>query len=130
MYLIIDEDNKIFKKIEMIFFFYQYSNNMSRLNKVYEELKNSDIEMYGTLKPPLGMPNFRFLFKNKYPEFNMLSVFMDVEYNHFETILKKDDECVYLDSIGYEDVCYFNTAKEIENEIKRIVDAMSVHEPH
>ena len=101
---------------------------MSRLNKVYEELKNSDIEMYGTLKPPLGMPNFRFLFKNKYPEFNMLSVFMDVEYNHFETILKKDDECVYVDSIGYEDVCYFNTAKEIENEIKRIVDAMVVNE--
>ena len=103
---------------------------MSRLNKIYEELKKSDIEMYGTLMPPTSMPNFRFIFKNKYPEFNTLSVFMDVEYNHFETILKKDDDCVYLDSIGYEDVCYFNTAKEIENEIKRIVDAMSVHEPH
>lgn len=103
---------------------------MQRINKVYEELKKSNIEMYGTLMPPTSMPNFRFLFKNKYPEFNTLSVFAMWGGDQFETILKKDNDCVYVDSIGYDDVCYFNTAKEIENEIKRIVDAMSVYESH
>jgi len=79
----------------------------------------------GSLEPPSDMPNIRFKFDNGIDKFNTLSIRHDGE--GYETILKKNNECVFDRSIGYDDVCYFETADEIAKEIKRLVELLDAY---
>ena len=38
----------------------------------------------------------------------------------YETLLKKDDDIVYIDEIGYDDTCWFETKNELDDEILRL----------
>lgn len=95
---------------------------MPGITELYNKLKAKTIQG-GSLEPSLGMPNMRFKFDNGNDKFNTLSI---LAYNGaYETILKKNNDCVYDDSIGYDDVCYFETADEVAEEIKRLVEHLN-----
>ena len=98
-------------------------SNLSSITELYNKLEAKTIQG-GRLQPSFGfMPNMRFIFDNGNDKFNTLSILAN--NGGYETILKKDNGCVYDDSIGYDDVCYFETADEIANEIKRLVDHLN-----
>ena len=96
---------------------------MQRITELYNQLKAKNIQG-GSLEPSLGMPNMRFKFDNGNDKFNTLSIF--AQHGGYETILKKDNACVYDDSIGYDDVCYFETADEVAEEIERLAEILGV----
>tara|TARA_A100001011_G_scaffold202785_1_gene211195 strand:- start:2532 stop:3563 length:1032 start_codon:yes stop_codon:yes gene_type:complete len=96
---------------------------MQRITELYNKLQAKTIQG-GRLQPSFGrMPNMRFIFDNGNDKFNTLSIL--AYHEGYETILKKDNDCAYDDSIGYDDVCYFETADEIEEEIKRLVEHLN-----
>ena len=95
--------------------------NMS-INELYNKLLAKNIQG-GSIEPPLNMPNMRFKFDNGNDKFNTLSIF--AYYEGYETILKKDNDCAFDSSIGYDGVCYFQTADEIAEEIKRLVEHLN-----
>ena len=59
---------------------------------------------------------FRFSKKNE--KFNILSIIP--MHGGYETLLKKDDAIVYIDEIGYDDTCWFETKNELDDEILRL----------
>lgn len=59
-----------------------------------------------------------FIFNKKNGKFNILSIIPNG--GGYETILKKDDDIVYINEIGYDDVRWFKTQKELEDEILRL----------
>ena len=98
----------------------------TEITEIYNKLQDKTKNIQGgRLQPPLCrlLPNMRFIFDNGNDKFNTLSIL--VCNGGYETILKKDDECVYDDSIGYEDVRYFDYAYEIVEEIKRLVEHLN-----
>lgn len=98
-------------------------SNLSSITELYNKLEAKTIQG-GRLQPSFGfMPNMRFIFDNGNDKFNTLSILAN--NGGYETILKNDNGCVYDDSIGYDDVCYFETADEIAKEIKRLVDHLN-----
>ena len=92
------------------------------INELYKKLLAKNIQG-GRLEPPMSMPNMRFKFDNGNDKFNTLSIY--TQHGGYETILKKDNACVYDDSIGYDDVRYFDYAYEIAEEIKRLVEHLN-----
>ena len=96
---------------------------MQPITELYNKLQAKTIQG-GRLQPSFGfMPNMRFIFDNGNDKFNTLSIL--AYHEGYETILKKDNDCAYDDSIGYDDVCYFETADEIAEEIKRLVEHLN-----
>ena len=96
---------------------------MQRITELYNKLQAKTIQG-GRLQPSFGrMPNMRFIFDNGNDKFNTLSIL--AYHEGYETILKKDNDCAYDDSIGYDDVCYFETADEIAEEIERLVEHLN-----
>ena len=96
---------------------------MQRITELYNKLQAKTIQG-GRLQPSFGrMPNMRFIFDNGNDKFNTLSIL--AYHEGYETILKKDNDCTYDDSIGYDDVCYFETADEIAEEIERLVEHLN-----
>lgn len=106
---------------------------MQSINQLYEYLKTTDVEkLGGRLDPSRGMPNMRYIFNNGNGKFDTLSI-MSVWGGDpgYETILKKGDDCVYLPELDYDDVNYFETADEVEKEIKRILSILNTeNQPH
>ncbi len=96
---------------------------MQSITELYNKLLAKTIQG-GRLQPSFGrMPNMRFIFDNGNDKFNTLSILANGEC--YETILKKDNDCTYDESIGYDDVCYFETADEVAEEIKRLVEHLN-----
>lgn len=95
---------------------------MQSITELYNKLQAKTIQG-GSLEPPLSMPNMRFKFDNGNDKFNTLSIL--AQHGGYETILKKDNDCAFDDSIGYDDVCYFETADEVAEEIKRLVEHLN-----
>jgi hypothetical protein len=106
--------------------------NLQCINQLYETLKKSGVEkLGGRLEPSSGMPSIRYVFNNGNETFNTLSIIPIGNDEGYETILKKDDDCVYIKELGYDDVCYFETAEEVENEIIRLSNALdNENQPH
>ena len=101
---------------------------MQSITELYNKLQAKTIQG-GSLEPPLSMPNMRFKFDNGNDKFNTLSIL--AQHGGYETILKKDNDCAFDDSIGYDDVCYFETVQEVEQEIKRLLSILNTeNQPH
>ena len=119
-------------------YFMNMSTSKQSINQLYETLKKSGVEkLGGRLYPSSGMPSIRYVFNNGNPNtntnetFNTLSIIPIGNDEGYETILKKDDDCVYIKELGYDDVCYFETAEEVENEIIRLSNALNKeNQPH
>ena len=115
-------------------YFMIMTNNKNSINKLYESLKKSGVEkLGGRLDPSKGMPSIRYVFNNGNTNetFNTLSIIPIGNDEGYETILKKDDDCVFIEELGYDDVCYFETAEEVENEIIRLSNALNKeNQPH
>lgn len=109
-------------------YFMNMSTNKQYINQLYDSLKKSGVEnLGGRLEPSRGMPSMRYVFnKGKGNEtFNTLSIIPIGNDEGYEILLKKDDDCVFVSELGYDDVCYFETADEVENEIKRILSILN-----
>ena len=121
-------------------YFMNMSTSKQSINQLYETLKKSGVEkLGGRLYPSSGMPSIRYVFNNGNPNtntntnetFNTLSIIPIGNDEGYETILKKDDDCVFIEELGYDDVCYFETAEEVENEIIRLSNALDKeNQPH
>ena len=99
--------------------------NLQSINQLYEALKKSGVEkLGGRLDPSSGMPSIRYIFNNGNEKFNTLSITTMGKDEGYETLLKKNDDCVFIEELGYDDVCYFETAEEVENEIIRLSNAL------
>lgn len=115
-------------------YFMIMTNNKKSINQLYDSLKKSGVEkLGGRLDPSKGMPSIRYVFNNGNTNetFNTLSIIPIGNDEGYETILKKDDDCVFIEELGYNDVCYFETAEEVENEIIRLSNALNKeNQPH
>ena len=117
-------------------YFMNMSTSKQSINQLYDSLKKSGVEnLGGRLEPSRGMPSMRYIFnngnKNENETFNTLSIIPIGNDEGYETILKKDDDCVFIEELGYDDVCYFETAEEVENEIIRLSKALDKeNQPH
>ena len=113
-------------------YFMIMTNNKNSINQLYDSLKKSGVEnLGGRLEPSKGMPSMRYIFNNGNETFNTLSIIPIGNDEGYETILKKDDDCVFIEELGYNDVCYFETAEEVENEIIRLSKALDKeNQPH
>lgn len=124
------QTNKLIKKNNVLILI---NIIMQSINQLYEYLKTTDVEkLGGRLDPSRGMPNMRYIFNNGNGKFDTLSI-MSVWGGDpgYETILKKGDDCVYLPELDYDDVNYFETADEVEKEIKRILSILNTeNQPH
>lgn len=119
-------------------YFMIMTNNKNSINQLYDSLKKSGVEnLGGRLESSKGMPSMRYIFnngnknENENETFNTLSIIPIGNDEGYETILKKDDDCVFIKELGYDDVCYFETAEEVENEIIRLSNALNKeNQPH
>ena len=113
-------------------YFMNMSTSKQSINQLYETLKKSGVEkLGGRLDSSKGMPSIRYVFNNRNETFNTLSIIPIGNDEGYETILKKDDDCVFIEELGYDDVCYFETAEEVENEIIRLSNALDKeNHPH
>jgi hypothetical protein len=113
-------------------YFLIMKTNLQSINELYETLKKSGVEkLGGRLDPSSGMPSIRYIFNKGNEKFNTLSITTIGKDEGYETILKKDDKCVFIEELGYDDVGYFETAEEVENEIIRLSNALdNENQPH
>ena len=113
-------------------YFMIMKTNLQSINQLYETLKKSGVEkLGGRLDPSSGMPSIRYIFNNGNEKFNTLSITTMGKDEGYETLLKKDSECMFIEELGYDDVCYFETAEEVENEIIRLSNALDKeNQPH
>ena len=106
---------------------------MQSINQLYEYLKSTNLEtLGGRLDPSYGLPNMRFIFNNGNDKFDTLSIMSSWGGGSgYETILKKGQDCVYVSELDYDDVCYFETVQEVEQEIKRLLSVLNTeNQPH
>jgi len=115
-------------------YFMNMSTNKQYINQLYDSLKKSGVEkLGGRLDPSKGMPSIRYVFNNGNTNetFNTLSIIPIGNDEGYEILLKKDDDCVFVSELGYDDVCYFETAEEVENEIIRLSNTLNKeNQPH
>jgi len=115
-------------------YFMNMSTNKQYINQLYDSLKKSGVEkLGGRLDPSKGMPSIRYVFNNGNTNetFNTLSIIPIGNDEGYEILLKKDDDYVFVSELGYDDVCYFETAEEVENEIIRLSNTLNKeNQPH
>ena len=115
-------------------YFARMKTNLQSINQLYEYLKKSEVEkLGGRIDPSRGMPSIRYIFNNgsRNEPFDTLSITTIGKDQGYETLLKKDDECMFIEDLGYDDVCYFETAEEVENEIIRLSSTLDKeNQPH
>ena len=113
-------------------YFTKMKTNLQSINQLYETLKKSGVEkLGGRIDPSRGMPSIRYIFNNGNEKFDTLSITTLGKDEGYETLLKKDNECMFIEELGYDDVCYFETAEEVENEIIRLSNILDKeNQPH
>jgi len=127
-----NQKNKLIK-INKLLILININIDMQSINQLYEYLKSTNLEtLGGRLDPSRGMPNMRFIFNNGNDKFDTLSIMSSWGGGSgYETILKKGQDCVYVSELDYDDVCYFETVQEVEEEIKRLLSILNTeNQPH